>query len=145
MRFRKAEEMKAAEFDLTPMIDVVLLLIIFFMLSSQFARVNAKQVNLPSEPGESISEEAAPHEVVVDIDAKGVISVQDNAIADTDLESAFRSVSAEASDFVVRADRDCAAERLNLVATALIRLHVRSWKLAVAGDSAAPAPAGGTP
>jgi biopolymer transport protein ExbD len=144
MRFQRSEEMKAAEFDLTPMIDVVLLLIIFFMLSSQFARVNAKAVNLPAESGETIEEGSSSHEVVVDIDAAGAISVLNRTIADAELEGAIRSAAANASDFVIRADRACMTERLNLVATTLMKQQVRSWKLAVAGEGGGGGGAGGS-
>lgn len=144
MRFSRSEEMKAAEFDLTPMIDVVLLLIIFFMLSSQFARINVKALDLPAEPGERVAEANTSHEVIIDIDAEGAISLLDKQIADEELESALASAKVENADFVIRADRTCLAERLNLVALTLVKLQVRSWKIAVAGESGAPA-RGGTP
>lgn len=146
MRFRSSEEMKMAEFDLTPMIDVVLLLIIFFMLSSQFARVNAKVLNLPSERGEAIPAAASSHETIVDIDADGVIWMNEKAIADSELDEAIREAGTDA-EFVIRADRECMAERLNLVAMTLIRQQVRTWKLAVAGDGggAGGAVGGGAP
>ena len=114
------------------MIDVVLLLIIFFMLSSQFARVNAKALNLPTEPGEK-TEETAPNEVIIDIDAQGAISILNQPIKDAELDAAIRSAGADTSEFLVRADKECLAERLNLVALTLIRLQVRSWKIGVAG------------
>jgi biopolymer transport protein ExbD len=133
MRLRSSEEVKAAEFDLTPMIDVVLLLIIFFMLSSQFARVNAKVVNLPTEVGEAASEDAAPHEVVIDIDAKGIVTLGNSEVTDAELEGAIRGAGGGA-EFVVRADKDCMASRLNVVALALVRSQVRAWRLAVAGS-----------
>lgn len=133
MRLRSPEEVKAAEFDLTPMIDVVLLLIIFFMLSSQFARVNAKPVDLPIEAGESVSEESAPHEVVIDIDAKGVVTIADRETADGELEGVIRAAGTGA-EFVVRADKECMAVRLNVVALALVRAQVRAWRIAVAGS-----------
>jgi biopolymer transport protein ExbD len=143
MRFSRSEEMKAAEFDLTPMIDVVLLLIIFFMLSSQFARINVKALSLPSEPGERVAEASTSHEVIIDIDADGAISVLDKPIGDAELEQALSSAGAGSADFVIRADRACLAERLNLVALTLVKLQVRSWKIAVAGEGGEAA--GGTP
>ena len=38
--------------DITPMVDVVFLLIIFFMTTAQFARLTRSEVDLPLEPGE---------------------------------------------------------------------------------------------
>jgi biopolymer transport protein ExbD len=41
--------------DITPMIDVVFLLIIFFMTTAQYALLTRTELNLPKEKGESIS------------------------------------------------------------------------------------------
>jgi len=53
---------KSARFDLTPLIDVVLLLVIFFMLTTTFINVESRiKVNLPTgdfaaaEPSENIT------------------------------------------------------------------------------------------
>lgn len=51
--------------DLTPMIDVVFLLLIFFMLSSSFVQVSGITVNLPSAV---ISSDASVNKLVVSID-----------------------------------------------------------------------------
>lgn len=53
--------------DLTPMIDVVFLLMIFFMLSSSFVQVSGITVNLPNAV---ISSETSVPKLVVSIDNK---------------------------------------------------------------------------
>lgn len=53
MRLNRPRELAEAPFDLTPMVDVVLLLIIFFMLSAQFAETFGSPMNLPGEKGPS--------------------------------------------------------------------------------------------
>jgi biopolymer transport protein ExbD len=140
MKFRQLPVMKEATFDLTPMIDVVLLLIIFFMLSSQFARVQAKELDLPREAGEEVPAEA-PTEIIIDIDGKGVVWIDDREIPDADLEAAIRgtvrsSDNEAAVEILVRADREAGADRLNQVALTLMRLNVRSWRIGAAGGAA---------
>ena len=51
--------------DLTPMIDVVFLLLIFFMLSSSFVQVSGITVNLPDAV---VSSETSVNKLVVSVD-----------------------------------------------------------------------------
>ena len=49
MRFRRADERKEAAFDLMPLIDVVFLLIIFFLLTTSFETIfQGIKVDLPT-------------------------------------------------------------------------------------------------
>lgn len=125
-----------ASFDLTPMIDVIFLLIIFFMLSSQFASTEARPVDLPKEPGMETSESAAEAKLLIDIDRDGAYSVMGESVT---LESLSRMASPHAtasgstvrSAVVVRADRSCPASALNRLADSLAGSGVESWSIAV--------------
>lgn len=125
-----------ASFDLTPMIDVIFLLIIFFMLSSQFASTEARPVDLPREPGMETSESAAEAKLLIDIDRDGAYSVMGESVT---LESLSRMAaprpnaagSAVRSAVVVRADRSCPASALNRLADSLAGSGVESWSIAV--------------
>ncbi len=46
-RVKKAQGTGAVRFNMTPLIDIVFLLIIFFMLVSQFTKLELEQVELP--------------------------------------------------------------------------------------------------
>ncbi len=57
MHFRKSTSRDAASLvDLTPMIDIVFLSIIFFMLAAQTAQQAKLQLSLPHEIGEQLAE-----------------------------------------------------------------------------------------
>ena len=58
--------------NLTPLIDAVFLLLIFFMLSTSFTDLTQLTVYLPKVRGASASDEVG---LVVDIDSAGVITV----------------------------------------------------------------------
>ena len=125
-----------ASFDLTPMIDVIFLLIIFFMLSSQFASTEARPVDLPREPGgEAVASEATV-KLLIDIDRDGAYSVMGEPAT---LESLARMVAPRAapgggavrSAVVVRADRSCPARALNRLADSLAGSGVEQWSIAV--------------
>jgi len=136
MRFGRPRIPHEANFDLTPMIDVVLLLIIFFVLTAQFARTQGAPMNLPQEKGEKAAADM-PATLVIDLDSTGALSVLG---APTDLPKLIRMVEGEvlrigtALDLEVRADRDCPAAHLNRLAVALAGIGVRNWKLATAGE-----------
>lgn len=73
--------------DLTPLIDVVFQLLIFFMVSSQFVK-HDRSVELPLG-GEGVkADKAAP--LVVEVTAGGLISVNGEACAESGLENVLR-------------------------------------------------------
>lgn len=147
MRFARPKEMPEAGFDLTPMIDIVLLLIIFFTLSSQFAQANRHAIPLPAEKGEA-DVEVHNDSLILDIERNGLMTIAgervDLAMLVTTVKSVAKSTGApEKVDLVIRADRDMPARTLNQVASTLAEIGVRNWKLATAGDATpAAAPAG---
>ena len=70
MRFRREEEDNFA-FDMTPMIDVVFLLIIFFMVSTVFVDFSRKMdINLPTSKSSVIDESNKTLEVEMSKDKK---------------------------------------------------------------------------
>lgn len=65
MKFRKEEE-ENFNFDLTPMIDVVFLLLIFFMVSTAFVDFSHRMdIALPSSKSSEVNE--VPQEVTVEM------------------------------------------------------------------------------
>jgi biopolymer transport protein ExbD len=136
MRFGRARNPEEASFDLTPMIDVILLLIIFFTLTAQFAKTQQSPMDLPKEKGEK-DKSAAPSSIVIDLAKDGSLSVLGSP---ADLPDLVLMVKGEVArlgsglDLVIRADRACPASHLNRLAEALAAAGVRDWKLATAGD-----------
>ena len=127
-----------ASFDLTPMIDVILLLIIFFMLSSQFASSELRPVDLPQEAGLAAPSETAAARMVIDVARDGSYSVMGDPMPLDDLGRRLAAVHASAglrhSGIVVRADRNAPAGALNRLAERLAAQKIGNWSLAVAGD-----------
>lgn len=125
-----------ASFDLTPMIDVIFLLIIFFMLSSQFASTEARPVDLPREPGIEPAGAQAEAKLLIDVDREGAYSVMGERVT---LEALARMAAPRPaptggmvrSAVVVRADRSCSASALNRLADSLAGSGVEQWSIAV--------------
>jgi len=129
--------------DITAMIDVVFLLIIFFMTTAQFARMTKAEVDLPREPGEERAEDAAA--IIVNVTDDGSLVVDGVPIA---LEELRRKITVEidraggdpgALRLTVRADRALPAAVLNDLARLFNELGLRGVRLA----TKRPGPQGG--
>lgn len=139
MKIGRLKAIPEAGFDLTPMIDVVLLLIIFFVLSAQFAQAIRKPLSLPSERGEAPGE-LLPTTLILDVDERGDMWTGGTRLDLEGLRATMRSQvkltgGADRVDVIVRAARDARSEHVNKVARVLTELNVRSWKLATAGGA----------
>lgn len=64
--------------NLTPMIDVVFLLLLFFMVSTSFIRESSLKVDLPEATGEAMVEQEDPVDIVIQAD--GQFLVNDEAL-----------------------------------------------------------------
>ena len=100
-------EPEAPEINLTPLIDVVFLMLVFFIITTTFSERDALDVTLPTaETAEPM--ETAPVEIV--IDAAGAIQVDGETVADGAaalhrvLTEARRGRPAEARQVLIRAD-----------------------------------------
>lgn len=90
-RRRRASGLATAV-ELTPLIDVVLLLLIFFMVSTSFLRREALAVTLP---GAATGQAATPaEEIVVQIGAAGEYIVQGERLANTEPGALAAALSA---------------------------------------------------
>lgn len=75
MRFGRENNEETPEFQMAPMIDVVFLLLIFFLCASHFQMEESElKANLPVSTIKVPSEDL-PDDVVIDIDAAGRITI----------------------------------------------------------------------
>lgn len=145
MNFGRQRIPHEASFDLTPMIDVVLLLIIFFTLTATFARTEQKMLDLPQQRGDA-ARAVLPAALFIDMDRDGALSILGVPMDLGLVVDSARNDSARLGadlDIVVRAHRDCPASHLNRLAEALAAAGIRNWKLGTALDG--PASGGSTP
>lgn len=92
--------------NLTPLIDIVFLLLVFFMLTSHFVREENIKVDLP------VAQSGAPDDsdyVQVVIDAQGRILLRDHFIDISELGPRLQEELAQQSEKVVRIRGDRAA------------------------------------
>ncbi|RMD68944.1 MAG: biopolymer transporter ExbD [Gammaproteobacteria bacterium] len=84
MNFRSPREKEDPDITLTPLIDVVFLLLIFFMVSTTFVRRAELQVELPKATAEGAVKEKA---LEVLIDAQGRYSIEGRPLPAADVST----------------------------------------------------------
>ncbi len=105
MRFRREEEDSFA-MDMTPLIDVVFLLIIFFMVSTVFIDFSRKMdINLPTSKSSIVDETLKTLEIQMSKDKK--ITLAGKSITFLGLEQALAKLDAQSKKqtAVIRADK----------------------------------------
>ncbi len=91
LRVKRADEV---ELNLISLVDVVLLLVIFFMLSTTFVQDARLRVELP-EAGSAVAERS-PQAIIITISAQGSYRVNDRALVNNEratLSAALRQVT----------------------------------------------------
>jgi biopolymer transport protein ExbD len=82
MNFQRGRTREEPEINLIPMIDVLLVILIFMMVTTTYARFSELQVNLPQAGGEEAAIQAA--QVNVSVDASEHYAINNAAIAFSD-------------------------------------------------------------
>ncbi|MDA8744159.1 biopolymer transporter ExbD [Rubripirellula amarantea] len=111
MAFKLKRSSVASTLSLTPLIDVVFLLLIFFLVTSEFEDEERRlDIVLPSATS-AVPMISKPREVVVDIDSAGDIFLGGKLTALADLQQLLEKAVADnptSQTVVIRADRQAA-------------------------------------
>ena len=83
--------------DLTPLIDVVFLLLIFFMVSTTFDKQTQLKVELP-EASEQAAEDQEKDQIAITIDAQGHFYINDEELITHDLDTLMRAMTKVSGD-----------------------------------------------
>lgn len=79
------------DLDITPLIDVVFLLLIFFMVSTTFEHNSEINITLPSSSKEIT--QAKPDAVNVGLDSQGAVYINDKALVNAQIETIKTALS----------------------------------------------------
>ena len=109
MNFRRGSRNEEPEINMIPLIDVVLVIIIFLMLTTTFSKVSGLEINLPTAAADA--SEAVANEIVVAVTAVGEVLVDRLPVGDRSIDAIAaalaRAVPADAGDapvIVINAD-----------------------------------------
>lgn len=124
-----------SSFSLASLTDIVLLLLVFFLLTSSFVTQYGLRVNLPDV---STAVPLEQQYVAVSVEADGSITVDDTPAPADSLEAVIAALRGNRTALAVYADRDATIGLLAAVASAASALDMR---VAIATDASG-APAG---
>lgn len=106
---RRRSSVEEASINLTPMIDVVFLLVIFFMVGSHFGEAEGRiEVNVPGV-GELRSLSRTPDERMVEITEHGQLTLDSRPVTEQQLANELRAMASQYPDLRVAFRGDGAA------------------------------------
>lgn len=150
-RFARSRYVPMAEINVTPFVDVMLVLLIIFMVAAPLLNVGV-QVDLPKTEAKPLAGQDEP--LVVSVDAKGEIYLQETKIGQEELVPRLRAISDNKADtrIFVRGDKGISYGRVMEVlgqingagfTKAALVMEQSAVAPPPAAPAAAPAPTGG--
>ena len=132
---RRGRRSPMAEINVTPMVDVMLVLLIIFMVTAPLLAAGV-QVDLPDSRAAPLEQDREP--VAVTIDASGAIFVDQVPVAEADLPARLRQLAAASREqggprIFLRADRGLDYGRVMGVMGELNRADLRRVALVSTG------------
>lgn len=125
--------------DITPLIDVVFLMLIFFMVSTTFDKQSQLKVDLPS--AEAVEKkEHSPNKIEVTIDAKGHFYVNDHELVSHDaatLRRAFEKMADGRTDVpvIINGDRNAPIQAMVTVMDVAAQLGMARLSVTAGGST----------
>ena len=116
MQFRQGRHREEPEINLIPLIDVLLVIIIFLMLTTTYAKFSGLEINLPTADSSQNPEQ--PQEVSVAVTASGQVLVNKSPLSTPDvpvIAEALRRAAGSQKDQVIVINADAKATHQSVV------------------------------
>ena len=116
MNFQRGKRYEDLEMNLVPLIDVLLVIIIFLVVSATFSRVSELQINLPT--AEANAPENKPVVVTIGVDANGRYVVNDVIVTDPTVDNislAMRKAAGSSQEPTIVINADASATHQSVV------------------------------
>jgi len=123
MSNRKRQEEEAGAIDLTPMLDVVFIMLIFFIVTASFIKEAGIEVNRPDATTSLLKKNA---NILVAINANNEIWIAKQQVDERDIKSHIERLHAEnpKGALVIQADNDAKIEFIQKVIEAAREVSV---------------------
>jgi biopolymer transport protein ExbD len=115
LNFKRGYHREAPEINLIPLIDVLLVILIFLMVTTTYARYSELKINLPSAAGEQSPQK--PQSIQVSVDPSGRYQINEQNV-DASTEALVKSMSGIAkgnADMVVVISADAKASHQSVI------------------------------
>ena len=116
MKFQRGRRHEEPEINLIPMIDVLLVIIIFLMLSTTYSKFSGLEINLPTADASKQAEQ--PNEIDVAVTVTGQVLVNKSPLTANDVRSisdALRRAAGTRNDPVIVINADAKATHQSVV------------------------------
>lgn len=116
MNFQRGKRHEELEMNLVPLIDVLLVIIIFLVVSATFSRTSELQINLPT--AEASSPQDKPLIITVEVDETGRYVVNGNALQNgtiDDISSALTKAVGNGKEPTIVINADAKATHQSVV------------------------------
>ncbi len=137
MQFRRVvrrSQIEKGQIDIAPLIDCVFLLLIFFMLTSNFILQPGIRVQLPR----AVTSEVIDSEnVVITITAQDLMFLQDKPVQVAPLTDRLRAAAREGAHVLIKADRGASVGRVVEIWDLCRELGIGQVNIATSQEAAA--------
>lgn len=116
MNFQRGRGFDEPEINLIPLIDVLLVIIIFLMLTTTYAKFSGLEINLPTADSSKQAEQ--PNEVSVAVTSTGQVLVNKTPLATADVRAiseALRRAAGDRKDPLIVINADAKATHQSVV------------------------------
>lgn len=116
MNFQRGKSREEPEINLIPMIDVLLVIIIFLMLTTTYAKFSGLEINLPTAEANKLAEQDNQIDVVITAD--GHVLVNKSPLVNNDvaaISEALKKTAGERKDPTIIISADAKAMHQNVV------------------------------
>ncbi|MEI6738274.1 MAG: biopolymer transporter ExbD [Pseudomonadota bacterium] len=116
MNFQRHRASDVPEINLIPLIDVLLVIIIFLMLTTTYAKFSGIEINLPTADASKQAEQ--PNEIHVAVTATGQVSINKSPLPNADvlaISEALRRAAGSGRDPLIVINADAKATHQSVV------------------------------
>lgn len=124
------DKTETTQVDLTPLIDVVFILLIFFILSANFTDESSIRVDRPSASSSEVSQESTTFNVSIDENGAIWFDHKTTTLSQLQLQLKSRVLFSENSNAVVNADKNIDTGKLIDVVDVIRNSGVKSVAIA---------------
>ncbi len=123
--------------NMTPMIDCVFLLLIFFLVATRFEELEREMPIVLPQASEAMPLTSKPKELFVNVDEQGKFIVRSEHLSSADLLAALRQAAASnpgRQTVIIRADKRCVWEHVVEVMNLCNKAHIHDYRVTTANE-----------
>lgn len=109
MKFKRHVELEKGQLDIAPLVDVVLLLLVFFMLTSSYIFQPGIKIHLPRAVTSEVIQKKS---LIITVTAENLIYLNEKSVTGEELSRALADTMEKSSPLLIKADRRCSLGRI---------------------------------